>query len=84
MVTGIVQRVGFRWATAQFARPLGLVGTVRNRPDGAVEIEAAGAPEALDRIESALLNEMPGRVDAVETEELTVEPEGRGAFRIIG
>lgn len=83
VVTGLVQGVGFRWATARLARSLGLDGTVGNRPDGAVEIEAAGSPEALDALERALASGMPGRVDAVESGALA-EPGGRSGFRILG
>lgn len=44
---GRVQGVGFRWWTTRQARELGLAGTVRNRPDGSVEVFARGDPEAL-------------------------------------
>lgn len=42
IVTGIVQGVGFRYYTHQLARRLGLEGFVRNRMDGAVEVEVEG------------------------------------------
>ena len=48
IVTGRVQGVFFRKATTQEAERLGLVGWVKNRPDGGVEIEAEGTPEALE------------------------------------
>ena len=41
-VHGRVQGVGFRWWTRRRASDLGLRGTVRNRPDGTVEVHAAG------------------------------------------
>lgn len=50
IVTGRVQGVGFRAATQDTARDLGLAGWVRNRSDGAVEIMAAGDESALDRL----------------------------------
>ena len=44
-VTGIVQGVGFRYATVDEARRLRLTGWVRNTGDGAVEVLAEGGPE---------------------------------------
>lgn len=42
LVSGRVQGVWFRGSTAKVAEALGLVGWVRNLPDGCVEIEAQG------------------------------------------
>jgi acylphosphatase len=53
-VRGRVQGVGFRWYVVEIARELGLAGWVRNRPDGIVEIAAAGNPEALAKLETAV------------------------------
>lgn len=48
VVTGRVQGVGFRVATRRKAQALGLLGWVRNCPDGSVEGLVAGAePDAL-------------------------------------
>jgi acylphosphatase len=54
VVRGRVQGVGFRWWTRGRARELGLVGSVRNRPDGTVEIFAAGPPDRLERFRGLL------------------------------
>jgi acylphosphatase len=37
VVHGRVQGVGFRWFVVRNAEALGVWGTIRNRPDGAVE-----------------------------------------------
>jgi len=49
-VTGTVQDVGFRYRAWQEARSLGLVGFVRNEPDGSVCLEAEGERAALDSL----------------------------------
>jgi acylphosphatase len=53
-VHGRVQGVGFRWYIVEKAQELGLAGWVRNRPDGRVELAAAGPPDALERLEQAV------------------------------
>lgn len=70
VVSGLVQGVGFRWTVQRVARSLGIAGTVRNLPDGTVEIEAHGGPDALTNLREALQSRMPGRVDAVREDSL--------------
>jgi acylphosphatase len=53
-VEGRVQGVGFRWFVVEKAEELGVGGWVRNRPDGRVEIAAAGPREALEKLEMAV------------------------------
>lgn len=50
VVEGLVQGVGFRWFAARSAQSLGLVGVVRNRYDGTVEIEAEGERSAVEEL----------------------------------
>lgn len=59
-VTGRVQGVGFRWFTRETARELGLRGTVRNAPDGTVEVVAEGPEAAVARLRSRLEEGPPG------------------------
>jgi len=50
VIHGDVQGVGFRYFLVNSARPLGLKGWVRNRPDGAVELTAEGERAKLERL----------------------------------
>jgi acylphosphatase len=52
VVVGLVQGVGFRYAARQAAEECGVVGWVRNLPDGSVEIVAQGTPAAVARMTS--------------------------------
>src|SRR5205085_7261348 len=68
-VSGRVQGVGFRWYVRRAAQELGLAGRVRNLPDGRVEAEAAGEPEALNAFRARLREGPPGaRVTRLEEE----------------
>jgi len=50
-IEGRVQEVWFRDSTRREAQKLGIVGFVRNEPDGSVYIEAEGNAEILDKLE---------------------------------
>jgi acylphosphatase len=54
VVDGVVQGVGFRYATIRQARALGLKGTVRNLADGRVEVVAEGEEQRLERLRAWL------------------------------
>ena len=54
LIRGRVQGVGFRYFAAREARRLELSGVVRNRMDGAVEVEAEGDRESLERLVEAM------------------------------
>ena len=66
-VHGRVQGVGFRWWTQQRARELGLGGSVRNLPEGGVEVHVVGPEELVSLLERALHDGPAGaRVERVE------------------
>jgi acylphosphatase len=50
VIRGIVQGVSYRAAARREAARLGLSGWVRNRADGAVELEAQGSAERVDTL----------------------------------
>jgi acylphosphatase len=60
LVSGRVQGVGFRWSTRHAAMAIGLVGTVRNLPDGQVEVVARGLEAEVDQLEAWLHRGPPG------------------------
>ena len=76
VVSGRVQRVGFRYFLYETACCENVTGWGRNLPDGRVEVVAEGDEEAIERFERALRRGPAGaRVDDVDTE--FVAPSGR-------
>lgn len=83
LVSGRVQGVGFRHFTRKQAEELGVVGTVANLPDGRVEIEAAGEPEALAELERRV-RQGPRFGQVREVERAEIEPAAEwAAFRVV-
>jgi acylphosphatase len=77
-VTGEVQGVGYRFFVLRVAQKLGLLGYVRNRADGGVEVIAEGSRRLLEE----LLRELQrgprgGRVDDVRV----MWRDAEGAFK---
>lgn len=67
LVSGRVQGVGFRWFVREAARRYRLPGWVRNRTDGAVEIEVSGDDGAYREFLDTVREGPPGaRVDDVQ------------------
>jgi acylphosphatase len=81
-VEGRVQGVGFRYWARTVARELGIVGSVRNLPDGGVEIEAAAPEPVLSSFRERLRTGPPSaEVISLTEEECEVDASG---FRIQG
>jgi acylphosphatase len=54
VISGRVQGVGFRWFARDAAAREGVMGWVRNLPDGRVEAYVEGDADAVDRFERAV------------------------------
>ena len=78
-VVGRVQGVGFRWFARQAARELGVVGRVKNLPDGSVEALAAGDLSALASFRERLKEGPRGAwVIDIQEQELVIVPDWDG------
>lgn len=73
-VTGRVQGVGYRYAVLHVARGLGLVGWVRNTPNGSVETWAQGNKPALEQL-IAFLRQGPRSARVRSVDVLSVDPD---------
>lgn len=80
IVTGRVQGVSYRFFTRDEAARLGLVGWVKNLPDGSVEVRLRGPSEKIETLRRRLSQGPPlARVDGISEEELAAGaslPEG--------
>ena len=76
VIGGRVQGVGFRYFAEAAAAREGILGWVRNMPDGRVEISAEGDADALERFERSLRHGPPhARVERVDVDDMM--PTGR-------
>ncbi|QDT68304.1 Acylphosphatase [Planctomycetes bacterium MalM25] len=64
---GHVQGVGFRATTSRIAAGLAVSGTVRNLPDGRVELVAEGEPEELNELLRQVRDHFPTHISKCET-----------------
>lgn len=79
---GLVQGVFYRASTVSRAEELGLVGWVRNCPDGSVELEAEGPGERVEELLDWCRRGPAGaRVTGVDVEWLS-ETRGEREFRV--
>ncbi|MBI4669288.1 MAG: acylphosphatase [Elusimicrobia bacterium] len=59
IVRGLVQGIGYRYFVQKTAGSFGLGGWVKNRPDGAVELQVEGEDEKIDEFIGALRHDHP-------------------------
>jgi acylphosphatase len=76
--SGYVQGVGFRYTAKSVATGFEVTGTVRNLPDGRVELVAEGTPEELDAFRQAIRDAGLGHF--IRNEDVSWS-EARGSFR---
>jgi len=81
-IVGRVQGVGFRPTVYRYATELGLVGFVRNDPQG-VLLEVEGAPEAVEKFLDHLQHEPPRQAVITHIETQPVTPRGDLTFEVI-
>jgi acylphosphatase len=83
VVKGRVQGVGYRYFAIRAAAETGVVGTVRNLPDGSVEAIAEGSVEALEEFRQELARGPSyGHVTSVDETKLDSTGRYRG-FNVI-
>lgn len=76
LLTGRVQGVGFRYQVAKIAQRFAIAGSVRNlRTNQALEIDAEGSSDEVDRFIEAVLADPPrgGRIDTVTRREVQAQ-----------
>ncbi len=82
VIRGRVQGLGFRDATVEEARRLGLMGWVRSDEDGATRVHAEGDPHKLAELVGFLREgPPPARVSGVEIDAVGVEGHEQFAIR---
>jgi len=81
LIQGRVQGVGYRYFVVRQADAAGLLGHVRNLPDGRVEVVAEGPEQALTGLE-ARLREGPFGADVSGLDRCAVAPTGDIGFHI--
>lgn len=79
--SGKVQGVGFRATARGIARRHGLVGWVRNEPDGTVLLEAQGPRGEIDAVVAEIRAAFPVHLRAVDEQPMGELP-GESGFEI--
>ena len=82
IISGQVQGVGYRYFASRAAETCGVAGTVRNLPDGTVEVLAEGEPSSIAAFRAELeRGPRYGHVDRVVEEPAPIA--GHTDFRVV-
>jgi acylphosphatase len=81
VIHGQVQGVFFRDTARRMADSRGVAGSIRNRPDGAVEAVFEGGPEAVESM-IRFCRDGPPRAIVERVEVSDEEPTGEAGFRV--
>ncbi len=73
LISGRVQRVGFRACVRRIATNLNVTGTVMNLPDGKVQVFATTDPMILEKFISMLYSCPRAVIRDIKTNELTLQ-----------
>jgi acylphosphatase len=79
--SGRVQGVGFRYTTARIARRHPVAGSVRNLPDGTVEVVVEGTPSAIQAFLAEVAKAFEGNISDCRSEAVD-RPHGFETFEI--
>jgi acylphosphatase len=80
--SGRVQGVGFRFTAQELARGFDVAGSVRNLPDGRVELVAEGDPTEIEGFLRAVRSELEHYIRDVTTESCPPSSEPLTGFTI--
>lgn len=80
--SGRVQGVGFRYTTERLARNYAVAGTVRNLPDGRVELLVEGEWPEISNFVTAIVTEMEPHIHEINSETEPVDEQIASGFRI--
>ncbi|MFO7966492.1 MAG: acylphosphatase [Archaeoglobaceae archaeon] len=84
-VHGDVQGVGYRSRVVAIARDLGLVGFIRNLPDGRAKVTAEGGTESLERFIKAIkIDNALIKVDEIDYEYSEPTREFESFYKLVG